>query len=330
MIAVAALYALLAAGFAVWARRAAVIALVLAVPAAGLIPWGRASLAYQSPCQVESDYFCIRIDDFAHVSGRPSRLMVLDHLVHSINDRDDPALFYSPYAHFVDEAIGRRLADSKDPKAFIIGGGGYTLPRAWLNQPGMTVTVAELDPVVTRVAAEGMWLDAAAPGLRVIHKDARVVLATLPKDEKFDLIFGDAFHDIAVPAHLVTQEFHAEVARRLRPGGVYGINVVDLGSSPLFLLALVRTLKIDFPVVEVWKTVGEMDDNGRVTFVVWASDTPSPGDRLRARRGVERSWLRWPQADLAARIEAADPPVLTDDFAPVDRLLAPLLIAAAP
>ena len=329
VLAVAGLYAVLAIGFAAWGRRGFLLTVLLAMPAAGLGVWGATAQAFRSPCQVESNYFCIRYDDFSKMSGRASRLMVLDHLVHSINDRDDPTMLVSPYVHFVDEVTGLRFAERPPERAFFIGGGGYTLPRAWAARyPEMEMTVAELDPEVTRVAAEVMWFDPAAPGLTIVHDDARVALQAMPAGApKFDVIFGDAFHDIAVPAHLVTREFHREIAARLTPDGIYALNVVDLGVDPRFLFALVRTLREDFPVVEVWKTEDEMIDAGRVTFIVLAAARATPVGRLESVRGLGRAWHRWPAEALTGRMEAAEVPILTDDLAPVEWLLSRLLHA---
>ena len=50
--------------------------------------------------------------------------------------------------------------------------------------------------------------------------------------------------------------------------------------------------------------------------------------RLASRRGPERGWARLPPDFVAARIAAAAVPVLTDDYAPVDRLMAHLLLSA--
>lgn len=329
VLAVTGLYALLAAGFGIWARRGVVAVLgVLVMPGMGLAAWGSVIEAFRSPCNVESDYFCIRFDDFSPMSGRPSRLMVLDHLVHSINDRSDPTLLYSPYVHFVDEVADLRLGGRPDTKAYFIGGGGYTLPRAWTRiHPDMQMTVVELDPAVTRAAVDQMWLDAGLPNLRILHQDARKALRAMHPAERFDIVFGDAFHDIAVPAHLVTREFHRELAARIATGGFYAVNVVDLGADPRFLFALVRTLRLDFAAVEVWKTVDEMEDGGRVTFIVLAGETPTRLSRLESVRGLARSWVRWPAEDLDRRLTTANPPVLSDDFAPVDRLLSRLLHA---
>ena len=66
------------------------------------------------------------------------------------------------------------------------------------------------------------------------------------------------------------------------------------------------------------------------------ADSPFRGTYVAARERAEdpslestvRRWLRWPPEDLAARIAAADPPILSDDYAPVDRLLFPVLEAS--
>ena len=330
VIAVAALYAAMSLAFAVADRLRLVFLVLLAGAGAGLGWWGAALRAFESPCRVESDYYCIRTADFSAESGRESTLLVLDHLVHSINDRDDPGLLYSPYIHFVDEVTKLRLGPGRAPRAFFIGGGGYTLPRAWAGDyADAELVVAEIDPAVTAVAREVLWLPAAVPGLTIHHGDARATLQSLPRRPRFDVIFGDAFRDISIPAHLVTREFHQEVAARLTAGGFYVVNVVDGGGGrPRFLFSLIRTLKKDFASVEAWIERGEAGRPGRVTYVVLASARPTPGARLSSTRGTERTWVRWPPADLEARIARARVPLLTDDFAPVDRLMSHLLLQA--
>ncbi|MEK9754475.1 MAG: fused MFS/spermidine synthase [Rhodospirillaceae bacterium] len=323
---------------AVWAKRVADAvagALVLAMTAGGLGLWGNAVRAFASPCTTESDYFCIRIDDFSATSGRPSALMALDHLVHSINDRNDPTLLYSPYLHFVDEFAALRFAGrgrGQPFTSFFIGGGGYTLPRAWAEAfSGARITVAELDPKVTRAAAESLWLDTKHPALTIEHRDARALLQEMPAEPRFDVVFGDAFRDIAIPAHLITREFNREIAKRLNPGGFYAVNVIDIGTEPEFLASFVRTLLQDFKSVEIWAEADELaaglaGRGQRVTYVVISSQTPSAlPPKYASRRSIEREWARWPVAELNARF-GPETPVLTDDFAPVDRLMAKLLL----
>ena len=324
VIAVAGLYAVLLLALVPSLRQRTAPLVVLIVPGLLAGTWVLRADAYVSPCDRESDYFCIRIDDFEPMSGRESRLMVLDHLVHSINDRNDPTVLYSPYVHFVDEVVRRLYPETGPASAFFVGGGGYTLPRAWAAAyPEARLTVAELDPAVTEVARDDLWFDAAPANMTIRHIDARVALHQTATDERYDVIFGDAFHDIAVPAHLVTHEFNELIASRLTENGIYALNLVDGARRPLFLQAMVRTLKKTFASVEVWLTSDVSLEDDRVTFILLAASRPSPLSKLTAQHGLERTWVRWPTDDLARRIEAADLPVLSDEFAPVERLLFP-------
>jgi len=321
MLMVAGVYASLGLAF-LWRNGNGKILAILS-PVALLSGWAiTTSPGFAAPCDVESDYYCIRVVDFTPRAGRPSAAMILDHLAHSINDRDDPTLLISPYLHFIAERTERRTAPN-GPRAFFIGGGAFTLPRAWAAKfPDAELTVAEIDPLVTETAAQRMWLDPVAPSLRIVHADARRALAELPNGKQFDLILGDAFHDYAIPAHLVTREFHQMILRRLAPGGTYGINVIDQSENPRFAFALAHTMRQDFPVVEIWLDDDSRRQGGRVTFVVLGLLQASPTAALSVQTPMPRRWLRWPETDLAARIAASDPPLLTDDFAPVDRLMA--------
>ncbi|MDA1090139.1 MAG: fused MFS/spermidine synthase [Proteobacteria bacterium] len=328
---VAGVYALLALGFVIGLRSGALLSvfMVLGIFGGGLVWWGKTEKAFQSPCQTESDYFCIRIVDISADNRRQSAMMVLDHLVHGINDAKDPGFLYSPYIHFIDEITKFRLPQGQDPSAFFIGGGGYSLPRAWGNDyEAAKLVVAEIDPGVTQAAREHLWLSAKTPGLSIMHQDARAALQSLPAEPSFDVVFGDAFRDITIPTHLVTREFHRQIAGRLKPAGFYVVNVVDDAESPRFLYSLIRTLNADFKAVEVWRTLGEMSETGRVTYVVLASQAPTSASRINSSRGIARTWARWPDADIRPLITAEKVPELTDDFAPVDWLMAGLIFSA--
>jgi MFS family permease len=332
LIAVAVLYFILAAACAVLSGRRGGVAIVAVLLVSGgiLATAGATRGAFASRCTVESDYFCIQIDDFSQLTGRPSTLMALDNLVHSINDRDDPSLLYSPYIHFVDEYARRRFElDRRDGefRAFFIGGGGYSLPRSWAaTVEGARLLVAEIDPAVTDAAVDRMWLDPTHPALEIAHRDARALLQSLPPEPSFHVVFGDAFHDISIPTHLVSQEFHAEIAKRLRPDGFYVVNVVDAHRNPRFLAALVGTLERDFPAVEIWVEAEQTDGDAdvRATYIVVASAGVSGPPVLRSVFGIARSWGRMPTSALPDTDV-----VLTDDFAPVERLLGGVLFSAA-
>ena len=327
VLSVAALYAALALFFGLRSRRAMVMISSLLVFSASCFAWGYSNQAFVSPCTEESDYFCIRIDEFDGGIGSASNLMVLDNLVHSINDQNYPELLYSPYVHFVDELIRLRypptgVGNATLKSAFFIGGGGYTLPRSWQHTyPKAKLVVAEIDPKVTDAAVNYLWFDPSIGNVNILHADARVALRTSPSAQKYDVVFGDAFHDISVPAHLVTDQFTNEIAIKLRPGGVYVSNIVDKAPHPMFVFAFVRTLQLHFSSVEVWLEEGVSIDDPRVTYIVLASEKPSIAGRMRAKHGLERAWVQWPKEHLEEQLRRLDPPILTDSYAPVERLL---------
>lgn len=276
--------------------------------------------ALRTNCTVESDYYCIRIDPI-DVMGRPASVMALDHLAHGVNVAADPRLLVSPYVHLVDEMARRRTPDLQS--AFFVGGGAYTLPRAWADRhPDARLVVAEVDPAVTREARERMWVE--TERLEVLHLDARAALVR--EAGPFDVIFGDAFHDVSIPQHLVTDEFHALVASRLAPGGFYAINVVEAMREPPFLLSLVQTMQARFDVVELWLDTAELGPaEKRTTWVVIASDTDSGVEHVRSAHGMARDWVRVPTRDMLGVLPGQKLVFLTDDFAPVDRLMRHIL-----
>jgi hypothetical protein len=336
LIAMAALYALCALPFALMAwrrrpRRGALAALAAGAFAAAVGVWGQASQAFSPPCAVESQYYCIRTVDFSADSGRPSMLMVLDHMVHGINDRDDPTFLHAPYVELTDRLARLRLdmmGRTQAPRAFFVGGGAYTLPRAWRAAfPDAHLVVAEIDPAVTQAARDHAWLEDGTVD-RVVHEDARAVLRDWPAEAAFDLILGDAFHDFSAPPHLSTRAFAELVRARLRDGGAYIMNVVDDAHDPRFLYALVRTWQQVFPTIEVWADRDQLNAGLRVTYLMMAADRPSPVAALDGaavgRPADPRVGLRWQPEAMAAKVAADNGPVLTDDLAPVDRLLAPV------
>lgn len=320
---VAGLQAVLALSYLLPARRALAATLALGgAAAAAVAAVGIHLRAFESPCERESRYFCIRVEDFEPLTGRPSRALVLDHLVHGINDRHDPQLLYSPYLAAFD-AFRRAAFGERPVEVFHIGGGAYTLIRAWQGV-ARRQTVAEIDPEVTATARERLWF-APTPEVVVLHDDARRALAARPAEERFDLVVEDAFRDITIPAHLLTREFHELVRRRLKPGGLYLLNLVDRRKEPRLLSALLRTLDRGFPTVEAWLEEEEaaVGGDGRVTWIVVACDCrPAWDDSLVAAGPIAWRYRRLHPGPLRPDPRAT---VLTDDFAPVERLVAELL-----
>jgi len=311
---------LLALAFLLHARWSLLGLALLAVAIAG---WTQVRGGYLQPCDRESNYFCIKVVDmsgkvpFGHARG-----MVLDHLLHGISHETRPELLISPYTHLMDELIAAHLGDRESPSFFFAGGGSYSQPRAVQSlYPGARIVVAELDPQVTAVAQSSLYFE---PGdVRIIHSDARQVLQRL-QGERFDVIVGDVFHDIAVPYHLVTREYAELVRSRLAPGGLYTLNVVDVYPDPRLVKSMLKTLRQVFARVRVWIEDRTWPDS-RVTYVISAGDTHSAPERLASRRGPRREWHDVTASLAGQGTPLSALPLLTDDHVPVERLLSRLI-----
>jgi spermidine synthase len=250
------------------------------------------------------------------------RQMGLDKLTHGFADLSDPTWVGYDY-ELVAAAVWRQVAPATGQRAFFVGGGPYTFQRRLLAlDPEAQLTTAEIDPEVTRAARDWLGLGQDARH-RVLHQDARLALPALEESERFHVVFGDAFNDFSVPFHLTTQEFAREVRGRLLPGGVYLVNVVDAFQHGAFLSAMRRTLASVFAHVEVL-SLAPREDEQRDTFLLVASDAPVPLDALLDDFERPLPVVRYPAADLDALQARTEAPLLTDAYAPVEALLAPL------
>jgi spermidine synthase len=271
-----------------------------------------------SECVRETNYFCINVYD-KKIEGTEKVLkeLVLDRLVHSYSDLDDPTRLTYGYEKIYAQVI-QPLTDRKpDLAAFFIGGGGYTFPRYMEAQwPQSHITVAEIDPGVTEIAYDMLGLKRDTR-ITIYNRDARLQLLQGEKPQSYDLVFGDAFNDYSVPYHLTTREFDQMVHDQLRPGGQYVINIIDGGQRGHFFRAYVRTLQQVFQYVVVIPSGNAWRETARTTFVVVASDQPADLSALTVDTPLT------PEA-LAEYMNLDKPLVLTDDYVPVDNLLAPV------
>jgi hypothetical protein len=275
-----------------------------------------ASLAAENPCTRESRYYCIRVVDISSDPASPVKLMALDHLVHGISARDVPAVMFTKHAALMENLSRLRMGD-RPFNAFLIGGGTFSIPRAWALLEQVRVTVAEIDPAVTETAISDFWFDPATATVKSM--DARRALTA--DQSRYDVIIGDAFTDIAVPQHLITQEFFQTVSASLTDDGIYLMNIIDFQDRLFALAAIVRTLATVFPVVEVWTEQADAEPDGRRVFIVLAGASPTGTDRIRGLGPEPYAAGRLPDDWLSNLLEDRKAIVLSDDYAPIDRLL---------
>jgi spermidine synthase len=278
---------------------------------------GALTVGAPSPCDRESAYFCARVvPDEDRASGR---VLVLDTLRHSYVDLDDPAHVEFVYMQMFTDVIDTAAPAGESLRVLHIGGGGFTLPR-WIEatRPGSASVVLELDGELVALARDELGLEPRAGGLDIVVGDARLSLLDEPEGV-YDFVMGDAFGGLAVPWHLTTREFVAQVADRLAPGGSYVVNVIDY--PPLgFARAQVATLREVFAHVAVLGEPGRLTGTEGGNLVLVGSEAPIDVEALRARLDARAVALAIASGSaLDAFVGDAD--VLVDDHAPVDQLL---------
>jgi spermidine synthase len=302
----------------------------LGVAVAGIALTSAVLYAGTGPCMQESRYTCVRLYDRPLADGGLLRFMILDEGVHSASDRDDPQRLHLGYAALADRLAQTALARSPSPRALVIGGGGATLPRAWASRAH--VISIELDPVVRQAANEHMWADGQSR-LTTLIGDGRAVVRALPSSDTFDVALMDAYRTHSVPPHLVSREFDAMIARRITTYGVFLSNVIDRADTPLLALSIAKTLSAFFPAVDLW--VSDSNTGGTTNIVVAAWKDRDAAHRTAAEtvqatvmdagEAAQTMDVAWRRVDIAAAHRVwprACAATLTDDWAPVDRLLA--------
>ncbi len=271
-----------------------------------------ACVSIPDPCDVTSDYYCIRIvaDDPDDPDARPNgRSLWLDELRHAHVDLDDPLYLDIRYVRLFADAVH---AMPEGPlRVLHVGGGGFSLPR-YINEvrPGSTNVVLELDDDLVDVAEERLGLTD-QDNLDVRTGDARLHLTEL-ETGSFDLIVGDAFGGSAVPWHLTTVEVMNELERLLDDDGVYIMNVID-GNENRFARSQLATLGESFDELAVIEPADGIPSFA-VNQVFLTSNAPLPELEIDPEDGVLFD------SDIADFI-GDGVVILTDDFAPTDQLL---------
>ncbi|HEV3486036.1 MAG TPA: fused MFS/spermidine synthase [Vicinamibacterales bacterium] len=278
----------------------------------------------------ESQYYTIRVEQTVNEDDRRAlQALHLDHLIHSFTDLQDPSYLAYAYLEIFNEAIRWKAKRYGAFRLLFIGGGGYTLPRLTERaHPGAEIDVVEIDPAVTRVAHRFFDLPRRTR-INTINEDARWF--AMRADREYDVIFIDAFNDLSVPYHLTTRELTLHLRERLAPDGALVANVIDNFDKGRFLASYVKTLQSVFGERNVAVILESEEDAGdrQSTYVVVASAALS--DMLATMYGdrtfgdpVFAAGTVLPHARLQKYLRDRNAIVLTDDYVPVDNMLAPL------
>lgn len=293
----------------------------------------------------ESDYYSIyvydRPEDVYDTRARKDlghqtvKVLTLDHLIHSYVWIGRPEMMAYDYEHVYASVTERAAAGEGKPlTTLFIGGGGYSFPRfIQAVYPRSKIDVAEIDPAVTRAAHKALglpddtsivshWGDArnfvddAVRRLDADHRAGR-------QPQLYDFVYGDAFNDFSVPWHLTTREFNEKLKAIMTPDGVYMINLIDIYDLGEFLAAFANTANKVFGHAYLFSTsTDRLTKSMRETFVVVCSSKPLDLDNLGREGEREFRGYRLTDEETSKLLDRYPGLILTDDFAPVENMLA--------
>ncbi|HSK49466.1 MAG TPA: fused MFS/spermidine synthase [Solirubrobacterales bacterium] len=204
----------------------------------------------------------------------------------------------------------------------LLGNAGGTVARAYGRFfPRTAVDAVEIDGELTELGRRYLGLE--NPRMEVYAEDARPWLER--SEERFDLIFVDAYRQPYIPFYLTTREFFRLCAERLTPGGAVVVNVGHPEGSEELERILGRTM------AEAFADVLRYPVEPTNTLLVGGADLSAARLARTASgpRGAGRVVGGLPPAlrPLAREAAAATEPrlpggeVFTDDHAPVEWLV---------
>ena len=300
-------------GLGLWlARRDSVVFVVIAVLGASAATVAAAGTS--SPCQVESAYYCIRVE---HDLARPSgRILWLDDLMHSYVDLSDPTFLEFDYVRSFSDAVAVAWPNHRALDALHVGGGGFTMPRYLAAEyPGTKSTVLEIDPSVLKTGRERLGLHT-SDALRVRIGDARIGIRTRARlggprgRRRVRQPLGPvAPHDARVrrghrPRAPTRRDLHRERDRLpvvpVRAGGARDVPPA------------VRLGRRDRPPGELRRPLWRQHRVGRIG---------PPSGRRRARAPRRRAWRRRARGSRARPLHRQHASDTSDDYAPIDQWL---------
>jgi spermidine synthase len=281
-------------------------------------------------------YSTFRADrGFHDVDTRYSRILVYD-TVHPVNERHMRVMVTNPsetqsarYLDGSDELVSRytqfyRLAEHFTPHArtaLMIGGAGYSYPRDFLMRfPAGRIDVVEIDPGMTALARQHFGLKD-DPRLGIIHEDGRTFLNR--SKARYDAIFSDAFTSLyTIPFQLTTRESVQRLHALLNDGGAVFVNIISAieGEKGRFLRAEYATFSSVFPQVYLFP-VHDPGDGALVQNIMLVAIKSDRMPLFTSQVPELRQYLSHRLLQAIPR----DVAVLTDEYAPVDNYIMPVL-----
>jgi spermidine synthase len=207
-----------------------------------------------------------------NASGSVSYWQGIDHQSHA--DRDGVSL--AAYIH----GIYGFLRQAKAGKVLMIGGAGGTL-ATMLVRSGVSVTMVDISAKSFAIARDYFQLPDAvechvADGAKFVARDK----------QRYDAIVLDAFDQDKIPKVFWTKTFFAAAKARLRPGGVFLVNIVVQDDDDPIPDDFCRLMQTAWRQVRLLDTDGYVDRNA-VALAGAVKDLKRPRLLMRPRQSAK-------------------------------------------
>lgn len=258
--------------------------------------------------------------------GRPTRFFYQDRSTSGAQYLDNPDELVFPYTKYYE------LYEAFNPGAtmgLVIGGGIFSIPQALARSFGENghVHIAEIEPSLEDVAQDYFHFKKDNPQLEVFHEDGRQMLARM--EDTYDVIVSDVYYSLySIPTHFTTKEFFTLAESRLNENGVFIGNLIGSLSrtQPSFIFSELKTFREVFPNSYVF-AVGDQREFTPQNIIIIGVNGSSPLNVEEAKK------LLYKDLPIDAFTHLVDLSnynldayqTLTDQFAPVESLMAPVL-----
>lgn len=267
----------------------------------------------------DSAYYKIKIIDSKALGFGLTRLLFLDFDLHSYETQKHPNGFYTEiYPLF-------QIFNQNIKKIHVIGAGAYTLPKNFAAfYPLAEIEVSEIDPKLESLIQKYFTLD--TKKIKTVVGDARLFFNQ--SQEKYDLIYGDAYNSfISIPWHLLTKEFLETIKKHLADGGLYAVNIIGKvkGEGSDLFASVNKTFAAVFPTYYTFAFDQKENEVQNITLVGVNNNEKLSGQEIKKALSAV---LYGPFIITLFRENiplSSSSIVLTDDLAPVERLMTPAI-----
>jgi spermidine synthase len=200
----------------------------------------------------------------------------------------------------------------------VIGGGAFTFPiylaRAY---PHAQIDVIEIDNTLKDISARYFGFKQ-PQNLHVIEADGRQFLNQ--NHQRYGMIFVDAYTSLSPPFQLSTTQTVSRLSSSLSPGGyvVLNLNANLTGSGLDYLSSFHDTYQQVFPYVQLYRITSNLKPTDQNNIILIAAKQPITS----SVQQLVKSNPKLKQYDNPLIVDGAKGQIFTDDFAPIEQMVA--------